>query len=107
MDTPTPASESALQARLAQRLAQVVDEADHLLHTAALKGNHEYDTARDLLVDQMQQARRELAQMGDTAMYKARRAVRAGDRTVRDHPYAAIGIAGGIGALVGWLLNRR
>ena len=50
MDTPTPASEPALQTRLAQRLAHMVDEADHLLHTNA-------------------------------------------SRAVREHPYAAIGIA--------------
>lgn len=106
MDTAT-ASDPTLHTRLAQRLTQMVDEADRLLHTAALKGNHEYDVARDRLVDQMEQSRRELAQFNDTLMYKARSAARSGDRAVREHPYTAIGTAVGIGMLLGWLSRRR
>ena len=33
--------------------------------------------------------------------------VKAADRTVRAHPYQAIGIALGAGALIGFLLTRR
>ena len=33
--------------------------------------------------------------------------VKAADETVREHPYTAIGIAVGVGALIGFLLTRR
>ena len=38
---------------------------------------------------------------------KAVEGVKAADETVREHPYQAIGIAFGVGALLGYLLTRR
>jgi ElaB/YqjD/DUF883 family membrane-anchored ribosome-binding protein len=38
---------------------------------------------------------------------KAVEGARAADETVRDHPYSAIGLAFGAGAIVGFLLTRR
>ena len=38
---------------------------------------------------------------------QAVKGVRAADKTVREHPYQAIGIAVGVGALVGFLLARQ
>ena len=38
---------------------------------------------------------------------KAVEGARAADETVREHPYQAIGIAFGVGALLGYLLTRR
>ncbi|MEO8427305.1 MAG: DUF883 family protein [Verrucomicrobiota bacterium] len=38
---------------------------------------------------------------------KAIEGAKAADETVRDHPYQAIGIAVGVGALIGFLLGRR
>ena len=38
---------------------------------------------------------------------KAVEGAKAADETVREHPYQAIGIALGVGALLGYLLTRR
>ncbi|MBI3852251.1 MAG: DUF883 domain-containing protein [Verrucomicrobia bacterium] len=38
---------------------------------------------------------------------KAVEGARAADQTVHEHPYQAIGIALGVGALIGYLLARR
>ena len=38
---------------------------------------------------------------------KAVTSARATDRAIRDHPYESIGIAFGIGVLLGVLINRR
>ena len=38
---------------------------------------------------------------------KAVEGAKAADETVREHPYQAIGIAFGVGALLGYLLTRR
>jgi len=43
----------------------------------------------------------------DDAREKAVSRAKATDRVIRDHPYEAIGIALGVGALVGLLLRRR
>jgi ElaB/YqjD/DUF883 family membrane-anchored ribosome-binding protein len=38
---------------------------------------------------------------------KAVEGVKAADEAVREHPYQAIGIAVGVGALIGYLISRR
>jgi ElaB/YqjD/DUF883 family membrane-anchored ribosome-binding protein len=38
---------------------------------------------------------------------KTREAVTATDEFVRDNPWAALGIAAGVGALIGFLLSRK
>ena len=38
---------------------------------------------------------------------KAVTSARATDRVIRDHPYESIGIAFGVGVLIGVLINRR
>src|SRR5438552_942923 len=38
---------------------------------------------------------------------RATTSARATDRAIRDHPYESIGIAFGIGVLIGVLINRR
>ena len=38
---------------------------------------------------------------------KTAASARATDRTIRQHPYESIGIAFGVGVLIGVLINRR
>jgi len=38
---------------------------------------------------------------------KAATSARATDRVIRDHPYESIGIAFGVGVLIGVLINRK
>jgi len=50
----------------------------------------------------------ERAKMGySAAQDKAVQGARATDRTIRSNPYQAIGIAFGLGLLVGFLIKRR
>jgi len=39
--------------------------------------------------------------------HRAVQSAKAADEVIRDHPYQSIGLAFGIGALVGFLLSRR
>lgn len=43
----------------------------------------------------------------NTVQEKAVAGAKATDQAIRDHPYHAIGLAFGVGALVGFLLSRR
>jgi ElaB/YqjD/DUF883 family membrane-anchored ribosome-binding protein len=79
------------------------------------------DDARDLVVatadvveDKVVQARNRLsaamAAAGEScaaAQKKAVESAKAADKAIRANPYPAIGIALGVGALVGYLLRRR
>ena len=49
----------------------------------------------------------EFKTMVQRAEQKAVERAKAADRVVRDHPYQTIGLAFGVGLLVGWLIHRK
>ena len=109
MDTATTPSttDHAVRERLATSLREMVDEADHLLKTAQRGGSEQFAIARDKFEAQLSRARSELEALEDAAAYSVRRAARAADGAMHDHPYAAAGLAAGIGMLLGMLITRR
>lgn len=100
------AAEDASQ-RLASSLQQMVDEAEHLLANAQRGGNEQFNAARDKFEHQLRQAKNELRDLQGNAADSARRAARFTDHAVHDHPYTAMGMAAGVGLLVGMLISRR
>jgi ElaB/YqjD/DUF883 family membrane-anchored ribosome-binding protein len=48
-----------------------------------------------------------LADARETVVLQSRETAQATDQYVRQDPWAAMGVAAGVGALVGWLLGRR
>ena len=68
----------------------------------------------DVAGDKVAEARKRLAAALESGkeLYgrvrdKAVEGAKAADQTVRENPYQAIGIAAGVGALIGFLLARR
>ncbi len=62
--------------------------------------NETHSFAADRLVD-------DFKLMAQRAGQKARDGARAADRVVHEHPYQTIGIALGMGLLIGFLARRR
>ena len=104
--TPRP-TETAARERLAHSLQQMVDEADHLLKNAQRTGSEQFNAARDKFEVQLRHAKEELRRLEDAAVYNAKRAARATDHAVHEHPYAAMSVAAGVGLLIGMLITRR
>ncbi|WP_374675660.1 YqjD family protein [Ideonella sp.] len=92
---------------LAQSLRRMIDEADELLKSAAETGDEAYDAVRDQFAHQVRQMRDQLDDLEQAAVYRARRAARATDLAVREHPYGAMGIAAAVGLLIGFLAASR
>lgn len=107
MDASTITTEHGERNRLADSLNTLVAEAEQLLDTAQRNGSEQFVAARDRVERQLQRARTELDSLQDAAAYKLRRAARATDSAVHDHPYAALGLAVGVGVLIGALAARR
>jgi len=110
MDATTPSvdtSDTGTRERLAHSLQQMVDEADHLLKNAQRSGSDQFTAARDKFERQLRHAKDELQRLEDAAIHNAKRAARATDHAVHEHPYAAMGIAAGAGLLIGLLISRR
>jgi len=82
---------------------------------------HLVEDAQALLVatahvaeDKVMEARKRLAaciekgkETWQTVQQKTMAGARATDQAIREHPYQSVGVAMGIGALVGYLLGRR
>lgn len=111
MDTVTPVApmtpEPGSREALAQSLRHVLSEAEHLLKSAHSAGGEQFKAARERFEEQLRSAKLELNDLETVAIENAKRAARATDEAVHEHPYAAMAIAAGIGALIGMLIARR
>jgi ElaB/YqjD/DUF883 family membrane-anchored ribosome-binding protein len=105
--TTTASSDASARERLAESLKRTVDEAEQLLSKAERSGSDQFNAARDKFESQLRRAKDELRRLEASALENARRAARVTDETVHEHPYAAMGLAAGVGLLVGMLISRR
>lgn len=93
--------------RLEQGFKAVVKDAEQLLRFAVHDAGQGYAEAREHLEESLKRAREELADLEAAAVDGARRAGRATDSYVRRHPWESIGVAAGVGLLLGLLIARR
>lgn len=109
MDTPSTAARLADDARerLASQLHDLVRESEQLMKVVQRSGNEQVDAVRDRFEATLNRARDEIDTLQDNALRKARRAARSADNAVHDHPYASMGVAAAVGALIGMLISRR
>jgi ElaB/YqjD/DUF883 family membrane-anchored ribosome-binding protein len=105
--SPVGATDPSTRDRLAHSLQQVVEEAEHLLKNAQRTGSEQFNAARDRFESQLRSAKAELNQLERAALDNAKRAAHATDQAVHQHPYTAMGVAAGIGLLIGMLVARR
>jgi ElaB/YqjD/DUF883 family membrane-anchored ribosome-binding protein len=106
LNTHLPSADQ-VRDRLTHSLEQMVDEADQLLKSAQHAGSDQFHEARAKFETQLRHARSELADVQHSAAANARRAARAADHAVHEHPYTAMGVTAGIGVLIGMLITRR
>ena len=96
--------ENAMNQTTANDVAsQIADDAQTLLSATANIAEEKVVAARDRLASALQSGKEMLAQVQDKAIAGAR----ATDETIREYPYQAVGVALGVGALVGFLMGRR
>lgn len=85
----------------------VVADAEELLRATAGQAGDKMADLRTKLQDHLYAAKQKLAE-AETAMVEKTKAVaRATDDYVHDNPWRSIGIAAGIGFIVGLLIGRR
>ena len=89
--------------RLLADLRAVVRDGQDLLKAGVGDLSDKGKEARARLEEALQRAR-ETCEQAET---KAGEAARAAENVVRDHPLASVGVAFGIGVLLGALINRR
>ena len=84
-------------------MGQLAEDARALMAATADVAGEKVGEARKRLAAALERGREIAGDVRDKAVEGAK----AADEAVREHPYQAIAIAAGIGALVGYLLGRR
>jgi ElaB/YqjD/DUF883 family membrane-anchored ribosome-binding protein len=93
--------------KLVEDLKIVMRDAEALLRATSAQTGEKIQEVRARAEESLQQARARLSAMEDEAYQRAREMADATEGYVRENPWQSLGIAAGIGVLVGLLLSRR
>lgn len=89
--------------RLASHLKALVEDAEELMNATAGQSGEKVSEARSRLAAALDSAKATCERLEERTVAAAK----AADRTIREHPYESIGIAFGVGLLVGVLIGRK
>ncbi len=89
--------------RLARDLKAVVSDAEELMKATAGQAGEKLTEIRSRLAVALESAK----DTCDTLGGKTAEVAKATDRCIRDHPYETIGVAFGLGLLVGFVLRSK
>lgn len=97
----------ATKDKLAQDLKIVIADAEELLRATASQAGEKVAAAREKFQDTLRRAKVRLAEAEDVMIDRTKQAARATDEYVHEHPWRAVGIAAGVGLIIGLLIGRR
>lgn len=89
--------------KLVTDLKRVVHDSEELLHATKDVAGEKAHEMRERLNEAMESAKRACHRLEEKAIEGAK----AADRTIREHPYQSIGVAFGLGLLIGVLVTRK
>lgn len=93
--------------RLEDNLKDVIAHTEEVIKTGGKEAAEEVAAAKARLGEGVARARSEMRHMRRVALDRGRATARATDELAREHPWAGMGVAIAVGALIGWLLTRR
>jgi ElaB/YqjD/DUF883 family membrane-anchored ribosome-binding protein len=85
----------------------VVADAEEILRATAGQAGEKMADLRAKLQDHLASARHSLAEAQAAVVERTKQVARATDDYVHDNPWRSIGIAAGIGFIIGMLIGRR
>jgi ElaB/YqjD/DUF883 family membrane-anchored ribosome-binding protein len=93
--------------QLVADLKTVMEDAEALLKATSTLTGEKIQGVRARAEESLRQAKVRLSEVEEEAMRRAREVAEAADEYVRENPWQSVGIAAGIGLVVGMLLARR
>ncbi len=93
--------------KLFSDLQTVIEDAEALLQATASQTGEKIEAVRLRAKASVTQARARLSEIQTKTADQARQAAESTDKYVHENPWQAVGIAAGIGLLLGVLINRR
>lgn len=85
----------------------VIADAEELLKATAGQAGDKVGELRGKIQDHLARAKDSLAEAQEVVVEKAKAVGRATDDYVHDHPWKSVGIAAGVGFVIGLLIGRR
>jgi len=95
------------KAELVAEFKAVIADAEALIKATANHGGEKVDQLRSQAEASLTSAKDKLDDLHEDLIEKGREAVKATDDYVRENPWKAVGIAAGIGLVIGLLVSRR
>ncbi|MFC4310451.1 YqjD family protein [Steroidobacter flavus] len=93
--------------QLVADLKTVMEDAEALLKATSTLTGEKIQEVRARAEESLRQAKVRLSEVEEEAMRRAREIADAADEYVHENPWQSVGIAAGIGLVVGLLLARR
>lgn len=100
-------SQEVTKEKLIQDFKIVVADAEALLKATAGQGGDALESVRRKVEESLAEAKGKMSDIEDEVIVKAKEAAAATDEYVHANPWNAVGIAAGVGLLVGLLIGRR
>jgi ElaB/YqjD/DUF883 family membrane-anchored ribosome-binding protein len=100
-------SNEASTDQLMSDLKTVMNDAEALLKATSTQTGERIQEVRARAEESLRQARARMTQVEEDALKAAREMAEATEEYVRDNPWQAIGVAAGVGVLLGLVLGRR
>lgn len=95
------------QQQLVTDMKSVIADAEDMLHATADQAGEKVASLRARIEERLKGAKLRLSEAETVLVAKTRAAARATDAYVHESPWTAIGVAAGVGLLVGLILGRR
>jgi ElaB/YqjD/DUF883 family membrane-anchored ribosome-binding protein len=93
--------------KLVQDLRVVVADAEELLRATANQAGERAAAAREKIERSLATAKVKLTEIESALAQKTREMAHATDAYVQEHPWTAVGVAAGVGLVIGLLISRR
>ena len=93
--------------KLVADMKVVIADAEELLKATASAAGDRVSAARTRMEDSLRTARVKVAEAQELVVDKAKAAARATDDYVHANPWRSVGIAAGVGLVIGMLISRR
>jgi ElaB/YqjD/DUF883 family membrane-anchored ribosome-binding protein len=100
-------AENVTADKLVEDLHAVIRDAEALLKATAAQTGEKIQEARARAQETVRQAKDRLADIEEDALQRARALAEDAEVFVRERPWQAIGVAAGIGLVLGLLIGRR
>lgn len=93
--------------KLVQDLKVVVADAEELLRATASQAGERVTAAREKIQESLERAKSKLTDAESAVVDRTRQVAQVTDQYVHEHPWRAVGVAAGVGLIIGLLISRR